>query len=555
VSFLAILGASKFAPGVKPVKASLKTIVAIGLFMAFAAAAGAQQAAVSHFDGTTWWSHVKYLADDSLEGRDTGSEGLRKAQTYAVEQFKKAGLEPAGSDGFYQPVSFVQYELDEAKSSLALVGNGETKPLSFADDAFFSARATHASVHVTAPLVFVGYGLKIPERNLDELAGLDLKGKIVVYLAGSPADIPAALASHYQTAGERWKALKAAGVIGVVAVMNPASMDIPWSRISVNRNHPAMDLAGEEFNETPGEQLGVAFNPAAAESLFAGSGHTFAEIAALGKDRKPLPHFALAASLKADATVLTKKVESANLVARLPGSDPALKNEYVVLSAHIDHLGIGAPINGDKIYNGAMDDGSGSALVMDIAASLKAHPEKLNRSVIFLLVTAEEKGLLGSKYFAEHPTVPAKSIVADVNVDMFLPIVPLKMLKILGMEESDLGTNAANIAQSMGIKPIADPEPLRNSFIRSDQYSFIKKGVPAVKIDVGFEVGSPEQKVFKDWLTNRYHAPSDDVNQPVDLQAAATYEEFTRRLLISTANAPAKPQWKSESFFRRYAAD
>jgi len=530
-------------------------MVAIGLFVALAAALTAQQAAVSHFDGNTWWSHVKYLADDSLEGRDTGSEGLRKAQAYAVEQFKKAGLEPAGTDGFYQPVSFTQYELDESKSSLALVANGDTKPLSFADDAFFSARATHASVQVTAPLVFAGYGLKIPERNLDELAGLDLKAKIVVYLAGSPSDIPTALASHYQTAGERWKALKAAGAIGVVAIMNPASMDIPWSRISANRNHPAMDLAGEEFNETPGEQLGVVFNPAAAESLFAGSGHAFAEIAALGKDRKPLPHFVLAASLKADATVLTKKVESANLVGRLQGSDPALKNEYVVLSAHIDHIGIGAPINGDKIYNGAMDDGSGSALVMDIANSMRAHPEKLNRSVIFLLVTAEEKGLLGSKYFAAHPTVPLKSIVADVNVDMFLPIVPLKILKIEGIEESDLGSNAAKIAQSMGIKPIADPEPLRNAFIRSDQYSFIKKGVPAVKVDVGFELGTPEQKVFKDWLTNRYHAPSDDVNQPVDLQAAAAYEEFTRRLLISTADDSAKPQWKPDSFFRRYAGD
>jgi Zn-dependent M28 family amino/carboxypeptidase len=540
---------------VKPVKTPSKTIVTVGLFVVLGVAAASQQAGVSHFDGNSWWAHVKYLADDSLEGRDTGSEGLRKAQSYAVEQFKKAGLEPAGSDGFYQPVSFMQFELDESKSSLALVANGETNPLSFTDDAFFSTRATHESVKLTAPLVFAGYGLKIPEKNLDELAGLDLKGKVVVYLAGSPSDVPTALASHYQTAGERWKSLKAAGAIGVVAIMNPASMDIPWSRISLNRNHPAMDLAGTEFNETPGQQLGVIFNPASAENLFGGSGHTFAEIAALGKDRKPLPHFALATSLKADAAVLSKKVESANLVGKLPGSDPTLKNEFVVLSAHIDHVGIGAPINGDKIYNGAMDDGSGSALVMDIASSLKAHPERLSRSVIFLLVTAEEKGLLGSKYFAAHPTVPAKSIVADINVDMFLPIVPLKILKIEGIEESDLGTNAAKIAQSMGIKPIPDPEPLRNAFIRSDQYSFIKKGVPSVKVDVGFELGTPEQKVFKEWLTNRYHAPSDDVNQPVDLQAAATYEEFTRRLLISTANDSAKPLWKPDSFFRRYAAD
>src|SRR5207245_1586666 len=376
------------------------------LLFVFAVAAPAQQtASPSHFDGNSWWAHVKFLADDSLEGRDTGSEGLRKAEAYAVEQLQKAGLEPAGTKGFFQPVQLIQYQVDEAKSSLALVTNGQSLTLSFADDAFISSRATHASTALTAPLVFVGYGLRIPEKSLDELASLDLKGKIAVYLAGSPSDIPTALASHYQTIGERWKSLRAGGAIGTVTIFNPASMDIPWPRISLNRNHASMDLADPEFEETAGLQLSVVFNPAASvEKLFAGSGHTFAEIAALGKDRKPLPHFPLAASLRANAVILTKALESANLVAKLPGSDPALKNEFVVLSAHIDHVGIGAPINGDRIYNGAMHDGSGSALVMDIASSLKTHPEKIQRSILFLLVTAEEKGLLGSKYFAAHPT-------------------------------------------------------------------------------------------------------------------------------------------------------
>jgi Zn-dependent M28 family amino/carboxypeptidase len=525
------------------------------LFVSVLAALAQQTPPASHFDGNSWWAHVKFLADDSLEGRNTGSEGLKKAEAYAVEQLQKAGLEPAGTNGFYQPVRFTQFQVDESKSSLALVTNGKSAPLSFADDAFISSRSTRSNVHVGTHLVFVGYGLKIPEKNLDELAGQDLMGKVAVFLAGSPADIPTALASHYQTPVERWKSLHAAGAIGFITIFNPASMDIPWSRISINRNQPTMDLADPEFFETQGQQIGIGFNPAAAEKLFAGSGHTFAEIAALGKDRKPLPHFPLAVSLQASAFIDSTPVESANIVAKLPGSDPTLKNEFVVLSAHIDHVGIGAPINGDRIYNGAMDDGSGSALVLDMAASLKAHPEETKRSILFLLVTAEEKGLLGSKYFAAHPPVPIKSIVADVNVDMFLPIVPLKILKIEGIEESDLGSRAAAIAQSMGIKPIPDPEPLRNTFIRSDQYSFIKKGVPAVKVDVGFELGTPEQKIFKDWLTNRYHAPSDDVNQPVDLQTAAGYEEFTRRLLLETANGTARPQWNKDSFFRRYAAD
>jgi Zn-dependent M28 family amino/carboxypeptidase len=534
----------------------MRNTLSVILFLAFAAISPAQQTSpASHFDGNSWWSHVKFLADDSLEGRDTGSEGLRKAQAYAVEQLQKAGLEPAGSKGFYQPMRFNQYQVDESKSSLVLVTGDQSQPLSFADDAYINTRSTRASVTLSAPLVFAGYGLQIPEKNLDELSGLDLKGKIVVYLVGSPSDIPTALASHYQTAGERWKALRAAGAIGLISIFNPASMDIPWSRISVNRNHPSMDLADPEFYETPGLQLNVSFNPASAEKLFAGSGHTFAELAALGKDRKPLPHFPLPTSLKANAVILSTTLESANIVAQLTGSDPALKNEFVVLSAHIDHVGVGAPINGDRIYNGAMDNGSGSALVMDIAASLKAHPEKLQRSILFLLVTAEEKGLLGSKYFAAHPTVAPKAIIADINVDMFLPIVPLKILKIGGLEESDLGARAAAIAESMSLKPIPDPEPLRNLFIRSDQYNFIRKGIPAVKCDVGFELGTPEQKIFKEWLTNRYHAPSDDANQPVHLQAAAGYEEFTRRLLLDTANTPARPRWKPDSFFRRYAAD
>jgi Zn-dependent M28 family amino/carboxypeptidase len=515
----------------------------------------AAQPAQQRFDGQTWWNHVKVLADDNMEGRETGSAGLRRAQAYIVEQLTRAGLQPAGVNGFYQPVKFVQRQIDEKNSSVALVRDGKAEPLVLGDDAFFNTRADLAAEEITAPLVFAGYGLRIPEKSFDDFAGLDLHGKIVVYLTGSPADVPGALASHYQTPVERWKALKAAGAIGTLGIPNPASMDIPWSRMSLNRAHPAMDLAGSEFNETAGLRMSLLFNPAQAEKLFAGSGHTFAEIAELGKDRKPLPRFALVALLKARASVKTTEVESANVIARLPGTDPALKDEAVVLSAHVDHIGIGEPIDGDRIYNGAMDDGSGSALLLDMAAKLASPAAaKPRRSILFVFVTAEEKGLLGSKYFAAHPTVDLKSIVADVNVDMFLPIVPLKVLKVEGIAESDLGDCAVAIAQSLGVKAIPDPEPLRNGFIRSDQYSFIRHGVPALKMDVGFEPGTPEQKIFKEWLTKRYHAPSDDLNQPVDLGAAALYEEITRRLLLEVANADARPAWKPDSFFRRYAS-
>lgn len=515
--------------------------------------------APGHFDGKTWWRHVQVLADDNMEGRETGSPGLRKAEAYVVEQLTRSGLQPAGSNGFYQPVRFVQRAIDESRSSAALVRDGRPEPLAFGEDAYFSARVDLAPEEITAPLVFTGYGLQVPEKGFDDFAGLDLKGKIVVFLNGSPAEIPGPLAAHYQTAVERSKALRAAGAIGMITIPNPASMDIPWSRIALNRTHPSMNLAGPEFDETAGIKTVLAFNPARAEKLFAGSGHTFAEIAALGKDRKPLPRFPLPVSLRAHAAVQRSEVESANVVARLPGSDPALANEVVILSAHVDHVGVGEPIDGDRIYNGAMDNGSGSALLLDMAANLAAsarapHPEKPRRSILFVFVTAEEKGLLGSKYFAAHPTVDPKSIVADINVDMFLPIVPLKVLKIEGLAESDLGDRAAAIARSLGIKPIPDPEPQRNAFIRSDQYSFIRHGVPSLVMSVGAEPGTPEQAVFKEWLTKRYHAPSDDLNQPVDLAAAALYEEITRRLLLEVADTPARPAWKPDSFFRRFAA-
>ncbi len=521
-------------------------LIAVSLLSAFA-----QQDSRPSFDGKTWWEHIKVLAADNMEGRDTGSPGLKKAEAYTVNQLKAAGLQPAGTKGFYQPVKFESRQLVETDSSAALVRNGKAEPLTLGEDMIFSTRVDLAA-EVEAPLVFVGYGLSVPESNFDDLAGLDLKGKVAVLITGSPQQIGSALASHHQTALERWKAFRQAGAVGIILIPNPASMDVPWSRTALNRLHPSMELAGAEFNETQGEKLALTFNPAHADKLFDGSGHTFQELADLAKDRKPLPHFPLTASIKARAKLQKKAVESANLVATLPGNDPQLKKEYVVLSAHIDHVGIGEPINGDRIYNGAMDNASGVAVLLDVAASLKQHPENLKRSLLFVFVTGEEKGLLGSKYFAAHPTVDAKSMVADINIDMFRPLVPLKMLTVLGLAESDLGDVARQVAESDGVSVQPDPQPLRNVFVRSDQYSFIRHGIPALALDIAPTTPEQEQ-LYKDWLTHRYHAPSDDLDQPVDLASAGEYEDIIRQLMIKVANDPQRPQWKEDSFFRRFA--
>lgn len=525
------------------------------LFLTFvlATTTAVSQSPTNTFDGKTWWNHVRVLADDNMEGRDTGSAGLRKAEVYIVDQLTQCGLQPAGQDGYYQPVKFRSHQIVEKDSSAALIRGSKVQPLTLGDDIIFNTRIDLAP-QVEAPLVFVGYGLTVPEKNYDDFAGLDLKGKVAVILNGSPAEIPGPLASHYQTAGERWRALRNAGAVGVISIPNPASMDVPWSRLALNRAHPSMELADPVFDDTAGEKLSMAVNPAKADMLFAGTGHTFAELAALGKDRKPLPHFPLPVSINTKTKLEKKAVESANIVAALPGSDPLLRKEYVVLSAHIDHIGIGEAINGDRIYNGAMDNASGSAVLLDVAASLKKFPEGLKRSLLFVFVTGEEKGLLGSKYFTEYPTVDPKSMVADINIDMFLPIIPLKTLVVFGLAESDLGNLATEVAQSRGVQVEADPEPQRNVFIRSDQYNFIRHGIPALAMGVAPDPASAEQKkIFKDWLTNRYHAPSDDLAQPVDFSAAAQYEEIVRALMVMVANDARRPAWKSDSFFRRYA--
>jgi Zn-dependent M28 family amino/carboxypeptidase len=537
----------------KPLGALAATVLSIAVCGLIALPFLARAAGETHFDGKTWWGYVKVLADDKMEGRETGSAGLRAAQAFVVEQLKSAGVEPAGVDGYYQAVRFESRQIIEKDSSAALIHDGKAELLNLGEDCYFSTR-TDLAPEIEAQLVFVGYGLTIPEKNYDDFAGLDLHGKIAVAVQGSPAEMPTALASHYQSSAEKWKALRAAGAIGHISLPNPAAMDIPWSRQSANRAHVSMELTEPALNDDLGEKFAMVFNPASADKLFAGSGHTFAEIAALAKERKPLPRFALSVSIKARARVEKKEVESANIIAKVSGSDPVLKNEYVVLSAHIDHLGIGEPINGDRIYNGAMDNASGCAVLLDMARSLKQSPEKLKRSLLFVFVTGEEKGLLGSKYFTAHPTVPPNSMVANINIDMFLPIVPLKVLTVYGLQESDMGDIVTEVAKARGIRVQPDPEPLRNAFIRSDQYNFIRHGIPALAMKVGYDPGSPEQKLFKDWLTQRYHAPSDDLDQPLDLTAAAGYEEIIRGLMVAVANDPTRPQWKQDSFFRRYAA-
>jgi hypothetical protein len=500
--------------------------------------------------GERWWKHVCFLADDKLEGRLTGSEGHRQAARYVADAFERAGLQPAGGGSYIQPVKFHARAIDEKNCSLTLVGKGGRQPLALGEDAYISTR-TDPAPEVSGSLFFAGYGLAVPEMGFDDFAGLDLKGKIIVSISGGPSNIPGPLKSHYQSARERNRFLDKAGVAGMISIGNPKASDIPWPRATLARFQVAMSLADLD-REPHSSKLAVIMNPAHADKLFAGSGHTIAELLALVDAGKPLPHFPLPLSLEARAAVHRSEVESQNVAGILPGSDPEMKKEYVVLSAHLDHLGVGEPIGGDNIYNGAMDNASGTASLMDIAEMLHESKTSFRRSLLFVAVTGEEKGLLGSEFFARNPTVEKKSIVADLNMDMFLPLFPMRYMTVYGLNESDLGPLIREVGSRLGVRILDDPEPQRNVFIRSDQYNFIREGIPSLAFKVGYEKGSAEERIAKAWLKERYHAPSDDLNQPVDKACAARYNRMVMELAKVVANRPQRPHWNNDSFFRRF---
>jgi len=540
------------------------------LFLLGAAAVYAAGIAIDYAaEGKLWWSHIQFLADDKLGGRDTGSEGYGQAVQYVSTQFERAGLKPAGTDGYQQPVAFDKKELVAGESSLELVRDGKAEPLAMGAEASLSARGDLAA-EVEAPLVFVGYGMVIPEAQYDDLSGMDLKGKIAVYVsAGGPVKAPGNVKSHYSSGAERWAALRRAGAIGVATIPGgrrpdgapPQGQTPPPDGAAAaggrgggrGAPQPSVVLADKALQESQGQQVAMTVTRQGAEKLFAGSGHTLEEITKLANANEPLPTFPLLGTLRAKAVVKHSELRASNVVGVVPGTDKKLKNEYVVMSAHLDHLGTGRPVNGDSIYNGAMDDASGIASVLEIARLMKATGVKPKRSIIFLAVTAEEKGELGSRYFAAHPTVPAAQIVADINLDMFLPLYALKVIEVQGLAESSLGETVRAAAAENGVAVQVDQEPEQNRFIRSDQYSFIRRGIPSLAFKFGYEPGSPDEKTRRDWVKNIYHKPADDLNQPIDAAAAARFDRIILNLLQRVADAPERPQWKQDSFFRRFA--
>jgi len=524
----------------------MKQIVAL----IFLSAASAALAADLSPAARRWWSHVQFLADDRLEGRETGSPGHREAALYVARQIAQAGLKPGGSKGYLQPVRFDVRRIDEDNSKLELIRDGKAEPVQFGKEAILGLRIDPAPL-VEGPLVFAASALVIPEKGINDLAGLDLKGKIIVTIARVPQGLTTEEMAFYGLRTS--KALKEAGVIGRITIPSPKRSDIPWPRLARSRTLSSMSLT--DLPPEDGSSLGtsITFNPEAAERLFAGSGQTAAELIALADQGRDLPRFPLKTAIRVKQSVVREQVESQNVIGVVPGADPKLKDEFVVFSAHLDHIGKSRVIEGDGIHNGAMDNASGIASLIEIARQFAENSIQPRRSLAFVAVTGEEKGLLGSRYFVKRPTITGR-MVANLNMDMFLPIHPLKVLTVLGLKESDLGPLMAESAAKFGVTVQPDPQPERSAYTRSDQFNFTKIGVPSINAKFGFEPDSTEQMIQKNWLTERYHAPSDDCAQPVDQEAAVLFNRILFDFAVKVANRDARPQWAASSVFRKFEA-
>lgn len=522
-----------------------KSWAAVIAFSLALAAAHAPSARAAPAGG--WWDHVTYLAADELRGRQPGTAGYDKAARYVAARLKSYGVKPLAGSSYLQPVRLTEQTVNATRSSVSLVSAAGEQPLVLGRDLNLGSRLAQPG-SIEAPLVFIGYGLHIPRSDHDDFARQDLRGKIVVAVNGGPAALSGAIKSGARAA-ETWPALERAGAVGLITLPTPRSMDIPWERQALLAANPGMYLTDPSLRDPGGPRFTGTINPAQAEAFFARSGHTYAEVLALADAGAPIAGFSLNLTLKATVVTSTRTLTSPNIVGVLRGSDPRLADEYVVVSAHLDHLGVGAEIGGDRIYNGAMDDASGVATVLEVARELGALRARPRRSVIFAVFTAEEKGLLGSRAFAEGRAVPRGSMVADLNLDMALPLWPLTSLYMPGAEESSLGREAAAVAAAQGLAIVPDPFPDRNVFTRTDQFSFVRAGVPAVALKFGFLPDTPEAAIERAWRAERYHAPSDDLAQPIDHAAAARFNGYVRALAIHLADLPAAPQWEPRSLF------
>jgi hypothetical protein len=465
------------------------------------------------------------------------------------------GLEPAGVQGtYFQNVPLRTGAVDYEHSSLTLFRDGWEKKLRIGKDYILSPDFERESVSVRAPLIFVGYGITAPELDHDDYAGLAASGKIAVMLYGAPATFPHDQRAYYSGRPKIESAL-AHGVVGILNILPPADAErIPWPAIAMRATKPGMkwvDASGRPSASWPEIRGAGLLDREAAEEVFASAPMPLGEVfsaAATGKLR--------GFDIPIEAEIVTVSrlgdVQSPNVVAKLEGADPELRDEYVVYSAHLDHDGIIESVEGDNIFNGAYDNASGTAVLLEMARAFQCLPDPPRRSILFLGTTAEEKGLLGADYFAQDPTVPRESIVANLNVDSPLMLYPIKDVIVFGGAHSSLGPTFELAASRLGLSISPDPMPEEVIFVRSDQFPFVRQGIPAAFAIVGFESGDPEidgDAATRTWLATVYHTPKDDFNQKMDFETGAIYARVNFLAGYLVAQSSERPTWNDGDFF------
>ena len=508
-------------------------------------------------------AHIRFLSDDLLEGRDTGTRGHALAARYFASQLQASGVEPAGEKGtWFQSVPLLALKVDPAHCFLRVDSPGPSWTLSEATDVIVAPAPDHPNGAVSGELVFAGYAVQAPAYRYDDLpASLDLHGKIAVVLSRAPRSeredfFPNTASAVYGDTNRKAALLAKRGAKAAVFVQTPESLvSYPWKKRVENAHAHENMFWLEGGSAGSGNPIPIAaITPDAFTKLLerARRRETIESLIAAGQ-KSQLKPFALGlqATLQTAATV--RRLTSENVVGVLKGSDPQRSGEYVVYTAHMDHVGRGPAVKGDEIYNGAVDDAAGVSGLIEVSRAFAALPKRPPRSILFLGVTAEEKGLLGSDYFAHHPTVPIGSIVADVNCDFLTGWWTPHDVLALGMEHSSLAGDVKSAASALGLTVSVDPNPEQTYFVRSDQYSFVKKGVPAVFPSSGQKDASgstqANRATMEAWLRDHYHQPSDEWSAKTNYEAMALEVRYYFLIGLSVALDPARPTWNNGDVF------
>jgi hypothetical protein len=519
--------------------------------IAIAAVTAVVTSAEPEFSADRIRAHVSFLADDLLEGREAGTRGHEIAASYVASQFALLGVKPGGQNGgYFFKVDLLEAALTGPAPTLTVTTGRSAQTLKHRGNAFIKGPIAGGTVDLAAPLVFVGFGMKDAAVGYDDYKGLDVRGKIVVALWGSPKGIDSEVGAHLQS--EQGRVAAEHGAVGLLSVMTHASARaFPWQQgldVLPDASTTWVRRDGTPFDPSYGLKTTAVIEPTVAPSLFAGAPKTLAQILDEADQTGGRPEgFALKATAKIAVATKVRRFSSPNVVGIVEGSDPKLKSEYVVLMGHADHIGMKKEGVSDRINNGALDNAAGTATLVEVARALAVAPDRPRRSVLIVANTAEEKGLLGAESFARAPTVPIDRMIAAIDLDMPMLLYDFTDVVAYGSTHSTLKGVFEKTAAAMGLKLSPDPMPEQAVFVRSDHYTMVKQGIPAVMLATGMANGG--DKAWATYLSTHYHRPSDDLSLPIVWSAGAKFAEFNYRVVKALADGDGRPQWFANDYF------